>query len=128
MNTMAAPLARAVRVAPDACAVRCEGRRRTYAELSDRCRRLAGALHELGLDRGDRIAVVGPNSDRYLELFLTVPSAGFVLVPVNGRLSDAEIRYILEDSGARVLFAGRDVATVADSVERVVEIPGEYEA
>ncbi|HBW20513.1 MAG TPA: hypothetical protein DEH11_16640, partial [Actinobacteria bacterium] len=53
MHTFAEPLNRAVRIAPDACAVVSDGRQRSYAELGARCRRLAGALRGLGLAPGD---------------------------------------------------------------------------
>src|SRR3954462_14848284 len=115
------PLRRAVRVAPEAEAVRFDGRAVTYAETWDRCRRLHGALLALGLERGDRVAVVAQNSHRYLELYQAVPGAGLVLVPLNHRHADAELRYALEDSGARVLFADRAVSGLPGSVEHVVD-------
>src|SRR4051812_21779519 len=90
------PLRRAVRVAPGAEAVRFGDVALTYAAMWERCRRLAGALGALGLTRGDRVAVVARNSHRYLELYQAVPGAGFVLVPLNHRHADAELRYALE--------------------------------
>ncbi len=104
MYTFVAPLGRALRIAADSCAVVSGDHRRTYAELGSRCRRLAGALRGLGLVPGDRVGVIGLNSDRYLELYLGVPAAGFVLAPVNSRLAAAEMRAILQDAGVRVLF------------------------
>ena len=126
MYTFAAPLERAQRVAGGSCAVVCGERRRTYAELGSRCRRLAGALSGLGLSRGDRVGVIGLNSDQYLELYLTVPAAGFVLVPVNSRLAPAEMQAILEDAGVRVLFAGGTYPGAA-GVERTFALPDGYE-
>jgi len=70
MYTFVAPLGRALRIAADSCAVVSGDHRRTYAELGSRCRRLAGALRGLGLVPGDRVGVIGLNSDRYLELYL----------------------------------------------------------
>lgn len=128
MNTMASALNRALLVAPEREAVVCEDRRYSYAELGERCRRLAGALDAMGLQRGDRVAVVGLNSERYLELYLTIPSAGYVLVPLNRRLAEPEMRYQLEDSGTRVLFCDRDLAGLGDAVERTVTMPDDYEA
>lgn len=52
----------------------------------------AGALRGPGLDRGDRVAVVGPNCHRYLELYQTIPGAGLAIVPLNQRHTDAELR------------------------------------
>jgi long-chain acyl-CoA synthetase len=127
VHTFASPLERALRVAPESCAVVCENRRRTYAELSERCRRLAGVLRDLGLQKGDRVAVHALNSDQYLELFLAVPAAGLVLVPINSRLAQPEVQAILEDSGARVLFSDHDSAGMEADLERVVRVPDGYE-
>ncbi len=127
MHTFASPLERALRVAPDSCAVVCEDRRRTYAELGERCRRLAGALRDLGLKKGDRVAVHALNSDQYLELFFAVPAAGLVLVPINSRLAEPEVVEILADSGASVLFTDQDSAPTGVELE-CVRIPDGYEA
>ena len=124
--TFALPLNRALSTAPDSCAVVCQGNRRTYAELGSRCRRLAGALRMLGLAPRDRVGVVGLNSDRYLELYLGVPAAGFVLVPVNSRLAPGEMRAILDDAGVTLLFADADYPGAA-GVDQVLTMPADYE-
>src|SRR4051812_20927777 len=98
------PLRRAVRVAPGAEAGRLGDGALPCAAMGERGRGRAGAVGALGLTRGDRVAVVARNSHRYLELYQAVPGAGFVLVPLNHRHADAELRYALEDAGARVLF------------------------
>jgi len=79
------------------------GRRRTWREFHDRVRRSAGAFGGLGLKDGERVAILSPNSDIYLEFLFAVPWAGGVTVPINTRLAPAEILYWLEDSGSRVL-------------------------
>ena len=132
MYTFAAPLDRALHIAADSCAVVSGDTRLSYAEIAGRCRRLAGALYGLGLAPGDRVGVIGLNSHQYLELYLGVPAAGLVLVPVNSRLAAAEKREILADAGVRVLFADSAVADAADvadvaQVERVVAMPDGYE-
>jgi long-chain acyl-CoA synthetase len=124
--TFALPLNRALATAAGSCAVVCQDNSRTYAELGSRCRRLAGALRELGLVPGDRVGVIGLNSDRYLELYLGVPAAGFVLVPVNSRLAPVEMRTILADAGVSVLFADADYPGAAD-VKQVLTMPRDYE-
>jgi acyl-CoA synthetase (AMP-forming)/AMP-acid ligase II len=98
MVTMTAALRRAEQTAADDTAVICGTDSFTYAELADRCRRLGGALRGLGLEAGDRVAVVGPNCHRYLELYLGIPAAGLALVPLNARHSAAELRYAIEDA------------------------------
>src|SRR4051795_12848916 len=128
MATMISPLRRATQVAADRTAVVCGGARLSYAEMAERCRRLAGALHGLDVAAGDRVAIVSPNCHRYLEVYQAVPGAGMVLVPLNHRHTDAELRYALEDSGTKVLFAGRPVADVPPCVEHVVSLDDAYEA
>jgi fatty-acyl-CoA synthase len=82
----------------------------TYRELSQRCRRLAGALAAQGVSGGDRVAALCANSHVMLELHNAVPMAGAVLVTLNTRLSDAELAALLEHSGASVLVATREFA------------------
>src|ERR1039457_4684782 len=83
-------------------------------------------LRALGLAPGDRVGVIALNSDRYLELYLAVPAAGFVLVPVNARLAGTEMREILADAGVSMLFTDGAYAGAAE-VARVVTMPGHYE-
>jgi long-chain acyl-CoA synthetase len=126
MYTFAQPLTRALGTAAGSCAVVCQDSHRTYAELGSRCRRLAGAMRNLGLAPRARIGVIALNSDRYLELYLGLPAAGFVLVPVNSRLAPAEMRAILADAGVSILFADADYPGAAD-VKQVLTMPGDYE-
>ncbi len=96
-------LHRAVQQQPDEVMTIFGARRRTFRAVADRVARLAGALRELGVGDGDRVAMLALNSDRYNEYLLAVPWAGAVLNPVNFRWSVAEIAYSLRDSGSRVL-------------------------
>jgi long-chain acyl-CoA synthetase len=121
------PLRRAVQVAPERPAVRFEDVELTYAEAWERCRRLAGGLRGLGLERGDRVAVVAQNSHRSLELYQAVPGSGLALVPLNHRHADAELRYAVEDAGARVLFCNREIADLPACVEHVVDAAAGHE-
>ena len=125
---MLGPLRRAVAVAGDREAVTCGGLRLTYAETWERCRRLVGALHGLGVGRGDRVAIVAPNCHRYLEVYQAVPGAGMVLVPLNPRHSESELRRALDDAGATVLIVGRDVGGAAAGIDHVIDIERDYEA
>ncbi|MBS41622.1 MAG: AMP-dependent synthetase [Nocardioides sp.] len=86
-----------------------------YAELGELAKRQAAKLDELGLEVGDRVAVVSHNSARLLAAFFGVAGSGRVLVPVNFRLRPDEVRYIVEHSGARVLYIDPElVDTLAD--------------
>jgi acyl-CoA synthetase (AMP-forming)/AMP-acid ligase II len=76
----------------------------TYGEVARRVRALQAGLDELGVDVGERVAVVSPNAARLLELFYAVPSSGRILVPINFRLRLEEVEYIVEHSGATALL------------------------
>ncbi len=77
----------------------------SYRGFAARCRAVAAGLDELGVARGERIAVVSENSARLLELLFGVTAYGRVCVPINFRLQAAEIAYIVEHCGASVLLA-----------------------
>ena len=97
-------LHRSVQQHPDRVAVRWGDKTRTFGEFADRVARFAGALQKLGVQSGDRVAMLSLNSERYLEYQMAVPWAGAVLNPCNIRWSPAEILYSLEDSGSTVLL------------------------
>ena len=97
-------LHRAVQLHPDRLAVRFGERCHTYVQFSDRVSRLASVLQKLGMDSGDRVAMLSLNSDRYLEFQFAVPWAGGVLNPCNTRWSAAEVLYSIEDSGSQILL------------------------
>ena len=97
-------LRRAAQIRPREQSTVFRDRRRIWAETADRVARIAGGLHEAGVQAGDRVAILALNSDHYFELMYAIPWLGAVMVPVNTRLATPEIRYVLEDSGARVLF------------------------
>jgi acyl-CoA synthetase (AMP-forming)/AMP-acid ligase II len=76
----------------------------SYAQVAGLARRQAAHLDSLGVGFGDRVAVVSHNSARLFTSFFGVSGFGRVLVPVNFRLRPDEVRYIVEHSGARVLY------------------------
>ena len=87
----------------------------TYAEMGALARRQAARLDELGIGVGERVAIVSHNSARLLTSFFGVSGSGRVLVPVNFRLRPDEVRYIVEHSGARVLYVDPELdETLAD--------------
>lgn len=78
--------------------------RRSYGEVDDRVRRAAAGLADMGLTPGDHVAIVSPNTAFYLEAYFACSLAGLVVVPVNTRLSPAEVAFILEDSKAKAIL------------------------
>jgi fatty-acyl-CoA synthase len=107
-------LERAAFVYPDKVALVHGERRYTYKEFGERAWRLAGALRAAGLEQGDRIATLLPNSPAMLEAHFGVPAAGGILVTVNTRLSRDEIAYILEHSGSRFLLLDAELSALVD--------------
>ena len=95
---------RRARTAPGAVALIAGDRSVTYGELASRVRRLANGLRTLGVAKGDRVAWLGPNHPAFLESLFAAGMLGAALAPVNHRLDDAEIGWILRDTGPRVLI------------------------
>jgi long-chain acyl-CoA synthetase len=80
------------------------GERINYRELWDRAARVAGGLKNLGIDRGDRVAIRLGNSLDWCIAFWGTLLSGALVVPVNTRFSEPEVDYVLTDSGARFVF------------------------
>lgn len=101
----------------------CGDRRRTWSEVLDRVRRAAGMLRELGLAPGERVAILAPNSDTYLEYLFAVAWAGGVIVPINTRLAPAEMLGCLEDCGAAMLAVAEPFVEVVGGIrERLPQL------
>src|SRR5688500_6272892 len=81
---------RRARISPDRPALVGPDRRLTYAELTRRTARLAGALRRLGVKTGDRVAYLGVNAVEVFETFFASWQLGAIAVPLNYRLSGAE--------------------------------------
>jgi acyl-CoA synthetase (AMP-forming)/AMP-acid ligase II len=104
----------------------------TWAELAARVAGAAGGMRRaLGLEPGDRVAIVMANRPEYLEVQYAAWHGGLVVVPVNARLHRDEIAFILADSGTRVVFTdeahAEDVDALVgtvDTLDRAVLVPG----
>jgi len=97
--------------APDAEAiVEVGGERINYRQLWDRSARVAGGLRALGIERGDRVAIRLGNGLDWCLAFFGIQLAGAIAVPVNTRFSEAEVEYVLTDSGSKF------VCTTGDSL------------
>jgi acyl-CoA synthetase (AMP-forming)/AMP-acid ligase II len=91
--------------------------RLSYAELAARAKGMALALDELGVEHGERVAIVSPNSGRFLASFFGVSGYGRILVPINFRLTRDEIAYVVEHSGASVLLYDPDLSDAVDDIK-----------
>jgi acyl-CoA synthetase (AMP-forming)/AMP-acid ligase II len=85
-------------------AIVCGRERLTYGQFAERARRLAGALRLSGVQPGDRVAFLSTNCHRLLEAYYGVLEAEGILLPLNVRLSARELAYVLNHSGAKLLF------------------------
>ena len=112
-------LRRSALVFPDRTAVVHAERRYTYRELEERVDRLASALRAAGLEKGDRVAFLAPNVPALLEAHFGVPAAGGILVAINTRLAADDVAYILSHSGARFLFADRELEHLVSGREAI---------
>ena len=118
-------------IVPDRSATVFEGRRQTYAELQDNVNRLANALSDLGVGPGDRVAILQVNCPEHIEVAFAAARLDAVFVPLNFRARLEELRFMINDSGPKVLFVGgRYTELVASlgggipSVEHIVGLEG----
>ena len=89
----------------------------TYRELAELARAQAARLDQLGVPAGGRVAVMSQNSTRLLTSFFGVSGWGRILVPINFRLSLAEIEYIVGHSGAQVVYADPELKDKLDALD-----------
>ena len=101
--------------------------RMTNAEMVPRINRLAGALKQLGIKPGDRVATLAYNNHRHLELYYAVPCMGAVLHTLNLRLFPQHLEFIVNDAEDKVLFVDQPLIPLLKplmgkipSVERIV--------
>ncbi len=97
-------LKKASKLYPHKEGVVCGERRFTYQEFSDRIFRVAHGLSQLGIKKGDKVAILHPNCHYFLEAYYGISLIGAVSVPINYRLSPGEISFILKDSDSRILI------------------------
>ena len=116
-------LVRAARVYPDRIAIIHGTRRITYAQMFERCRRLASALAAHGIGRGDTVAVFAPNVPALLEAHFGIPMTGGVICAINTRLDAPSIAFILAHSEAKILIVDRELAPVAARALAQMEHP-----
>lgn len=107
------------RVRPDAPAIVIDGEVTTYGEFDDRCRRVAAALTKLGVVRGDRVAVVLPNSREWFEAVHGIGRIGAIAVPVNIHFKAAETGHVVTDSQSAAIIVHADHLAALDLVAAV---------
>ncbi len=90
--------------------------RRSYPELNAGANRVANAMRRMGVQRGDRVAVLALNDPEYLELFFGLAKIGVVMVPLNHRLAPPEVAYIANDCGTQTFIFGKEFVPVVEAI------------
>ncbi|QDX40669.1 class I adenylate-forming enzyme family protein [Salarchaeum sp. JOR-1] len=101
-----------------------DGTEYTYGEFAERVHRLSNALTELGVEEGDRVALLSPNTHYFLETIYATNQLGVVNVPMNYRLTPEDYEYILNDADATAVIADYELAERVEEVRD--EVPTEH--
>jgi fatty-acyl-CoA synthase len=120
--TLSDNVAAHARTQPHKIGARDSRRTLTYAQWNERASRLANALLHLGLEKGDRVALLAYNSIEWLEIYAALARAGLVAVPINFRLAGPEIAYILGHAEARAAIVQDELRGVIDSIRGELSI------
>jgi len=107
---------------PGATALRFIGNTVTWAELRHRVAALAGALSRRGVGSGDRVMILMLNRTEFVESVLAANMLGAIAVPINFRLTPAEIAFLVEDCEARILITESVLAAVAAGVRNITPV------
>ena len=102
------------------------GRTMTYRQLDDNSAALAAALRDLGLGKGDVVALLADNAPECFEVYWACMRSGLYITPVNRNLSSDEVAYIVQDSGARVLIVSAALRELAEKIGGRVEVDSAY--
>ena len=105
---------------PDRAAIKYLDTAVTWRELDERSRAFGAALHRRGVRFGDRVLMALLNRTEYVEAILGATLIGAIPVPVNIRMSPAEVGYLVTNSGARVILTEKLLAPLADAVSTSV--------
>nr|WP_289038099.1 fatty acyl-CoA synthetase [uncultured Allobacillus sp.] len=116
-NTIADTVRRTARRTPNNTAIIYENREWTYRQLNQAVTHVALELQAEGVEKGDRVAAYGKNSDLYVVLYLAAVRLGAIHVPVNFQLKGAELDYILSDSDPALVVADRDLGVEIEKTE-----------
>ncbi|MAP36348.1 MAG: hypothetical protein CL698_01635 [Chloroflexi bacterium] len=108
-------------IVPDRTAVIFDGRRITYSDLALRVVKLANALRQLGVEKGDRIATMEVNCNEHIEAYFAAAKLDAIYVPINFRASQSELEYMLNDSSPTVLLAGSRYTDMIELISSKVE-------
>ena len=95
----------------------------TFKEWNGRSCRLANALLKLGLQKGDKVAVIAYNCVEWMEIYAAVAKAGLVVVPIMFRLAGPEIAYICNNSESKAFIVAKEFADTINAIRGNLDIP-----
>ncbi|WP_051273595.1 class I adenylate-forming enzyme family protein [Desulfotruncus alcoholivorax] len=102
---------------PNMKAIICEDRMETWAEMWERTNRLGNGLYNLGLEKGDRVAMLLNNCFEFPETFVTTTKSGFIMTPLNRHLKAGELLYQLNDCGATAVVINPEYLELIKSIQ-----------
>ncbi len=98
----------------------------TFEEVDQRSNAVNHALMNMGVRKGDKIAVLLYNNNEYSELLLGLPKAGFVIVPLNYRLIGRELKYMIANSEANTIIFGDDFVETIEEIRPELDLVKNY--
>jgi len=113
-------------IAPDRTAIVFEGKRFTFSQLNERANRFANALMGLGVEKGDRVAILQVNCNQYVEAYFGVAKMGAIFVPLNFRAKKEELLHMLKHSESSVLLVGERYAEMVNSMRPALPLVKHY--
>lgn len=126
MQTIGELLSTQARLQPERLGARDLERALTYRQWNERACRLANGLLGLGLQPGDRVAVLAYNRVEWAEIYAAVAKAGLIAVPVNFRLVGPEVRFICRNSGVSAVIAEDSLAQLIDDIRADLPIRDDH--
>jgi fatty-acyl-CoA synthase len=119
-------IARNSRKFPDKEALVYGETRLTYKQLNARINKLAHALLDLGIKRGDKVAILSFNCNQFMETYFALAKMGGIAVPINFRLHPEEMTYIINQSDAKALIMGEAFVEIARSIQKNLPLVKNY--
>lgn len=92
----------------------------SFAQFNERVNRLANGILGLGAAKGDRVAILHQNCHQYIELYFALAKIGTPAVPLNYRYNPKEISYVVQDSGAKMIFFGKEYLSTIEALQKEI--------
>jgi len=109
-------LSRAAKYYGERCAFECGGKERTFLEIDANSNKLANALSQLGVSKGDKVAIFSDNCVEYIESAFAMYKSGIIEVAINPMLSPGEVQYIIDDSEANTVIVNPGRSSLIKSI------------